>query len=526
MATSSSTKKRDPRMYYVNFQGIVQRQDPDQIPEGASPLLINISVDKPGTWSKRKGSLLLGTLYAGGMVQGAIEYLSYSGSRAIHSIVDQNYNIFDPTNNVFNTEETGKFPFSTIVNGVNFLNRVYWVCPIDNAKYESGSTMTVWGAGGSEIHAQNICTAQQTLFVSNVTSVNNVAQSYQDRVYYSTFKNNMPTDQLYNDSETNLVGSTRFFTLLAPVTASYAYGVTGLSYHFTENSCYSFDISYASNSLGIQKQFDEGCCGPRAITTCNSWMVWMDAMARIRGWGGAGPVIPLSWGIEDDSNGEAIINNIDKTQLSNVAAGSFKNKFYFSIGDLTIQNQTFKNVVIVGLMTQGIDNVLYTLYSFPWKPVVFFNAKINSTYGLYCGASDGNVYQLEYPAYNDGGTQPIIAFANTEFKTAGNYFQTNSIVGIYLKYRPQTTQATYLDVSYAVDSNLTYTSLNKNGKINMFDPKAATVKDSLAMVNGPAQRFKSLSLQVGNSLLNQGFSISAIAVKPIKGELDLITKAS
>ena len=51
--------------WQTNLQGVMQRQDPDKIPDSYSPLHVNVSTDKPGTWITRKGTDLLATTQVG-----------------------------------------------------------------------------------------------------------------------------------------------------------------------------------------------------------------------------------------------------------------------------------------------------------------------------------------------------------------------------------------------------------------------------------------------------------------------------
>lgn len=522
----------------LGFRGMNQRQDADKIQDNMSPLLINIGLDKPDTWIKRKGSSILGTTSAGNGIQGAIEYYAYSGSRNVRVIRGGNLDIFNGTS--FSTSVSSGFNASSAPNATQFINRVYYTSTSDNLCYETGTgTLTTVGAGGNEVMAQNIAVAQNSLYIGNVSQIAGSPVTYPDRVYYSFFNatNNIPSDQLWTNvnSLNTMSTSTRFFTVLQPNTALFSYGVTGLLYAFTESACYQFDLRNASNSTGVQKVFDIGCCGARAITQCNGWMIWMDINARVWAWGGAGAPIPLSWGIEDDANGEAFINGINKANLSTVCAGSYKSKFVFGVGNVSTFNETINNSMLTGLITQGLNNVLFSVESYPFAPNIFFNARLNNTNSLLFGANTINdIYLMYQNQYNDNGVA-IAAKAKTKFYTMNKQlFQTNIPDDLYIKYRPQSANPDYLVAKYAINMNTAYSiisdpvnAITTGGVLDMYSANSSTSRSAVSKLSLPQEaRGQTISIEVGNSQLNQGFEVSGMAIGSEQEDLDIIFNAT
>lgn len=504
-----------------------QRVDPDQIEDTQSPLLKDISLDKPGVWAKRKGFNLLASAQAGSGVQGLIEYTPADGNAITHAIRSQALESYSPDSYV--TIAAGQFASASEVASVNFLGRVYHVSPSDYLQYEDGSTCTVVGTADDRIQARCLAVSQQSLFVGGVTG-------HEDRVYFSMFdlENNTPTHQTWAVNETSLAESTRWFTLFRPVTALYSYGTTRKVYAFTEYEMYEFDLLQAENGTAVQKVADVGCCGPRAITQCNGWLIWMDATGRLRIWGGSGPVMPLSWALEDDSGGDALINNIDKTDLSVVAAGSIGSKFWFSVGDVTVFNETIENCNIVGVITQDLSTVLWSLYSYPERFGIFANSTFNGSKVLLAGSSESdNIYQLE-TGTNDEATA-IDAFAITKFLAYGAPFKTRSGDYLIIKYRPQSTEGTYLYVQYAIDGSTTYQDISNpdagspvttHGVVDMYSSDYATRRDAVCRVELPANvRFRTLSLKLGNAQTGESFAISGLQlVRSEERDLDINSK--
>ena len=512
--------------FITDLQGMNQRQDPDKIPDNASPLLLNISLARPGTWSKRPGSTILSNISrAGTGIQGMIDYLNLASVHSLRDINTGGLEIYNGTS--YSTSFSGLSGTDMIQSAI-YLNRHYFVGPNTYLQYETGTgTSTIVGSPSNQIQARCITIMGPTMYIGGVTG-------NMDRVYYSVFDNvnNVQTDQLYEISPAQtLATSTRFFSVITACTALFSYGSTGKIYAFTENECYQWDISYANNQSGPIKILDIGCCGPRAVTSCNGWMIWMDQNAKIWAWGGAGPAMPLSWDIEDDANGEAIINKIDKTQLILVAAGSLKNEFVFSVGNVTTFGEVINNAVIKGLISQNFNSVSWSVDSYPVRPAIFSKVRLNNTPVLVFGSSSTNdIYQMYTNNYDDGGVL-INARAKTKFLDFGSAFKTRNLNKWYFKFRPQIKQGTYLRVRYSFNCNITYTiasdpvgltPVNQYYVIDMYDLNASTLEDNIKMLNATTDnRFRTLSTEVGNGQLGEGFQVSGIGFLFETSELDV-----
>lgn len=496
------------RPYTINdLQGMIQRQDPDKIPENFSPLLINISLDKPGTWSKRKGSDLLGSTQAGNGVYGLINYTKNDSSNVIRAIRSTDLDVYSESGDSWSAIDSSQFTASTKISSAVFNNRVYHVSPQDYLVWETGSTCSEVGSGDDRIKANQVIVAQNTLFVCGRVS-------YEDRIYFSVFDSdaNQLSHQLWSDAEARLADSTQYFRLNEPHVGSIAFN--GLSYHFTKNRCWEWNLISSS----LREVFKIGLGGMRAVTVCNGWMVWMNPEGRIFAWGGAGQPMPLSWSLEDDANGEAFINAIDKETIGDVASGSIGNKFYFSVGDVTNFGETMTNAVLKGLITQTLDNVLWSVDTYPVKPVIFANAVLDSKEVLLFGA-DGvdDVYQMDTGS-NDGSTA-INAKAKTAFVDFDAPFFEKSINAIKIKYRPQSGSDTNLVIKYALNGSNSYTTLSdpdggttSYGTIDMYSATSGTDLTDVKAINcHPNTKGRIISLEFSNNQTDEDFEISSIA---------------
>lgn len=512
-------------LWIKDLGGMMQRQDMDKIPDNMSPLLVNISLDKPGTWRKRKGSDLLATTASGSGVFGMVDYAKTDATTELHTYRGTTLYKYTPGTDSYSTlDATDASGSSKKIQAVNYLGRVYWVSPSDNLRYEaSGTTTQVADNAGSPagIKGNTIAVAQRTLFVGGSPDLG------RDRVYYTYFdlENWVSTHNFGADSATwTFAATTNFFSVETPVTAMISYGLNGLVYVFTKYALYSFNMAYEDKATGVNKELDIGCAGPRALTICNGILVWMDPEGRIWGWKGQGSASLLSYHIEDDSNGDAVINKIDASWIPEVAAGSLGSKVYFSIGDITMWGTSYSNCVLVGQISPDASDIAWSIYTLPYKPTIFANAFFTGRKVLlYGNEANNDIYQME-TGTNDGSTA-VDAFARTAFLDFSATFTTKSLQEFYVKFKPQTAQAdTNLKFSTAFDGLLTYSTVSdpdnsekSHGVVDMYNSSTLQIDDVKKLLPISGEDFRTISIQVGNNAAGEGMEISAIGFKVSKG---------
>lgn len=569
-------ESQQKKWYWIDkFFGMSQRQDMDQIPDGASPLAVNVIFDKPGTVAKRPGTDMLGSTQTGNGIYGLISYIDSSGGDVLRRVADRDIDDYDGA--AWGENDADQFTASTPIQSVNYKNRVYHISEADWLVYESGGTATEvkpdytdwvtahayivgdlvdngsgqyictvahtsgastepgvgaswatkWSALENRIKGRCIAVAQNTLFVATG-----------NKVYYSLFNltSNVPGDQFWNDDEGYLAASTRYFTVDGEVTALWNFSaIGGVLVVFTREMCYLFDMRVENNSVGLQELFHIGCAGPRAVTEINGWLIWMTPDGELKRFGGAGRPDTLSWDLQDDEIGESIISKISKSTIESVAAGSFKNKFYFSVGDITYRGRSIPNAVIVGLVSQGSDFVMWSVFSFPWQISIFAITTLSSAKVLVAGSADSDdVYQLNTGSNDDSpsGATAIDAYFQTKFVTPYKKYNTAKFESVLVKYRPQSADNTYLRVSYAQDSEYTYTGITdpdngsplvKHGIIDMYDAGYATIFDAVKVIEWPenATASRTVSLECGNAKLSEKFEISGIGLLLSIHKLDI-----
>ena len=513
-----------------DFQGMIQRQDPDKIPDNYSPLLVNQSLVKPGIWSKRQSCGILSTTRSGG-VRGISEYLFAGNSdntrlrmwRGGANAGKYELQTYSVTGNSYTAIDTSQGSIG-YMQSVNFKNRIYHVSPTNYLSYESGGAITtlpdtaVFG-DSCLIKAETIATAQGTLYIGNITTLNGKSFNYQDRVYYSVWDGNQ-TDVFYNPSDGFMMAdrieqSTSYFSVLEPVVGLFSFGQTGLMYVFTKNACWEFDQRYAQAKTGPRKICNIGLINKYAVTECNGWLIWMDYEGRIWAWAGSGLPLPITWELQDDENGEAILNNLDRNSLDGFCAGSLNNQFYFSIKTVSYRGTTLTNAVLKGLISQSRSVVLYSVDTFPTCPAMFCNVTINKTKRLVYGSlATDDIYLLNNPS----SSETFDSYARTKFFDFNLPFYDKTFYRLFIKYRPQPTTHTFLRVRYSLDGETTYVDLSDPengidtwGTIDMGEGYTSTTFDNVKILNLPPEaKGRSISVEVGNGISGEDYEVSGI----------------
>jgi len=523
------------QLYWINnLIGINQRQNADDIPENMSYVTKNVSLDKFGVWAKSKGNNILGETIVGRGVYGLEQYRAVDAVQKIHAIKARDLESYMYDTNTWTVIDTGQFGAQVRTESVNYKNRIYWLNSFNNLCYESEGTCTDVGAAGNEISGLAIATAQNTLFVGGVTGIAGSGVDELDRVYYSLFDNtnNVPDDQLYDTGET-MATSSRWFTLQARVKALHAFSADNLLYAFSDRATFKFDMRFENNATGLVKIFDIGAANSRAVTEVNGWMVWMDNNARIWAWGGAGLPIDLGWEIDDDTQEESFIANIDRSNLENVCLGSLGNKLYVSIGSLDYFDVHYNNAVLTCVIDQKLNNIRWSIEDWQFAPTIF--KTINNqgrdillwSHESYFEDTDRDVYQTNQGLNHDGTA--ISSFARTKFTGCGDPMQTKEAKELIIKFRPQRAEDTYLKVSYAIDGKRNYTvlsdpdnSVTKHGVVDMYDADHGLKFDKIAKVAFPSgTNFRTISIGLENNQLDETFEISGIGIRYMARDLDL-----
>ena len=540
----SITDKNQQHFITVNqLMGMNQRQNPDDIPDNYSPLLVNISTDKPGVWASTNGRYPLHTLRTSGGIKSLIEWSAFTiGTesinpyRKIHIWRSLVVNSNSPVEEFDQNTQTSKTIDAThatndFVETVNFKGSVYVIGLNTNMYTENGAStygLTQYSVNPQSVRAKCMAVSQNTLFIANITALGGVVVlNGERRVYYTAFSGNTTTDMFYNVARgENTNNSTNYFELFAPIVGLFRFSITGILYIFTRDECYSFDVRLLENRIGPLQKFNIGLMNKRSICEVNGAMTWMDYNGRIWTWTGYGLPENASWELQDDEHGEALLSQLDKNNLDLFCAGSIGNKIYFSLGQsIAYKGTLIINPVLKGLMTQSRQGFMWTVDDFPVKPSIFREALIGSNKKLIFGdLNSDNIYQINN-GVSDGPTTPIYALARTKFIDMGIPLYDKNFIRIYIKYRTQPKPGTYLRVRWAVNGNNQYTTVSDpiyqgagilptgvitGGTIDMNVGYNTTAPFNTAVIQLPTEcSGKSLSIEVSTYKLNENFEVSA-----------------
>ena len=521
-------KEGNQNYYQDQFYGMERWLDNDKLPDGKSPLAVNVDLDRLGTVSKRKGTSLVGSV-GSNSVQSIIEYINTGGESEIHAIRNNallKYNGSDWANVATLTDSVNQF------SSVLFKNRVYHKSPDEYLFYEDGLTNTVVGSGSDRIKGKCLAVGQRTLFIGNVTITdqdNDITTTYRSRVYYSLFNttDNLPGDQFWNDAESGLLTSTRFFEIEGgQVQAMVSLKERNRVYFFTDSSCWTFDIDQVETSPqnALQEIFSIGCCGQRAVTVVDGVMYWMDKKGKVWGWAGNGTrPTEMTYSNDDQNLGRSVISQINKSDdnLSKVSAFGVGKRVYFAIGSIQIDSEVLSNAVIkISLSQNGLAGNL-SLENYPDRILCGAVVKVDNSEALFVGNSK-NIMRLSY-GLNDvnlaGEDVAINSYYRTKHYNFKAPFLNKSIKSLIINYRPQPDKNTFLVLKASIDLSNEYKNIsnpvedpNDTGKIDMWDKKNKTLNQAMGMVNiSPDFKAKNISVEFSNSELNQSFTLSSFS---------------
>lgn len=510
------------------FFGMNRRLDADKIPDGFSPLAVNVDLDKIGTVRKRKGTDLLGTAgVPDSKVQSITEYVNPQGVSEVQIIRNGTIYRYDSTNDTYiQVGDGGQFPSLKQVQSVNYKGRVYYVTEDEALRWNAGDnvvTLVNNETPANQIKAACVATAQQTLFIGNVT-INSV--NYPRRFYYSYFDSDTitETDQFWKTEETGFSDSTSFYDLQGgAIQAMIGYSARNQAYIFTDTKCYQFDITqaYTAPQNAIQEIFSIGCAGPKAVTVCDGVLYWMDKQAKMWAWRGSSSLpTELSYIIDDNGLGDSIISSIDKSaeNLKKVCVFGIGKRVYFSVGLINVDNQALNNACVkISLSKDGLDGY-FSVDTYPNRIVCASVGTVGSIQTLLVGDST-NVLKMN-SQYHDTDTNALSTAINSYYRTKNlhfNYpFQEKKIQNIIVKYRPVDTEDTYLSLKVTTDGNTEYISISDSpsgvtnkGVINMYSSNSIFQKQAIKKAKLTQNMTgQTIGFELGNNQIDQSYEIS------------------
>ena len=463
--------------------GMNQTTDNRLLENNESPLLKNVVLDKIGNWANRKGTDLLGSVTAGSdRVWGLGAYNKSDGTHTFYRVCNRDLEEFNGTD-TWTSVDADEWPASKKVNMVNFLDRIYFGSE-DGATalaYSTGDTITdvtpiigghimavnksILAVGGNSIKpnvifyskpttdtfydATGTCAANADVAGANtVTATTEIFETYHEggAYLYNTTEGVMAfitgwtsgtvvttdTDTSSWDNDTIYVLASAF-EQDGKCTGICSYQEKFVS--FDEDNMYTWD----PQSTWATKLPGYGCVNERTIQEVAGNLIWVDREAIYMYTGGGRP-IDISAKIKDPVDGHGLFDLINPSNYAQLAAGSFDDKYYLSVGDLSTHSgapaSAITNAEFVFDGTSGV----WTLNSRDDEPMVY-STFIDSTgaKNLYYGEKTNlAVYKMNTGSTDDdsSGTPTAIALeARTPEYTFGDPTLEYRVFAFYVKYK-------------------------------------------------------------------------------------------
>jgi len=517
--------------YEDTFLGLNLRFDPDKLPDGFSPLAVNVDLTRMKTIKKREGTQLLGQTFTDKQtIQSLVQIVDPLGKPQAYMVRGGIIYKYDyPVSRWGNLHNNALAPEIPIAS-VTFKNRIYFTSPINFLCYTDGATLQTVGVDKNRIKGNCLAVGQRTLFIGNV-EVDNV--SYPSRVYYSRFniEDRQETDEFWEVIEKgvngNLLNSSRFFNVEGGrVRAIVSFANRDRVYIFSDEKCYSFNVNEAeTNPFGaLTEIFPIGCAGSNAVTVVAGVMYWVDGNGKMYAWSGS-TTRPeeISFAIDDEGLGKSVVSSIDKSEenLSKICAFGFSKQVYFSVGTVQISNKQLRNACVKMFLAPNGLMSYTSIDTFPERPLVSAVFKIDNDNKIVTG-NRANVITLKSGLNDvDENNQmiPVDALYRTKSYSFGYELFTKRVHNIYVKYKTQKNDS-LLDIKVRTSNNITPiivsdSNTNKFGVLNMKE-KISNQGQDIKLINLPVEtEAENISFEFGNGRLNESFEIQGFGTHKV-----------
>jgi len=441
--------------------GMNQAVDPALAGNSESPLLKNITLDQVGNWCNRCGTAKLGSTTAGTeRVWGLGTYESTTGTHTFFRVDNRDLEKYDGSTN-WDIVDTDQFTASRRVNFCNFLNRMYCGQEFVTADtpmalgYTTGTTVTsvvptltghmlavnqdVLAVGGNNLKPNIIFYSDA--FTDNFYSATGTCSANADSngantvvTTASVFEADMVGGIIYNTtlSEMNYIKSWTNATVpyLTTDAATATWDddtvyvlqntfkqdgkVTGITAYQENFVSFDEDNMYVWDPLSEYRRKipNAGCVNDRTIQIVNSSLVWVNREG-IMLWNGQGLPTCISKKITDDVDKYGIWNLINQGNWGQLASGTFRGKYYLSVGDLTTLAGAPASAITNAEIVIDLDRGTCVLNSRDDEPVCY-STFIDSTgeKALYYGEKTNvAVYKLNTGTTDDDSADAAAAFA-------------------------------------------------------------------------------------------------------------------
>ena len=453
----------ESKIYWIQKldEAINQAIDPALAGNSESSLLKNISLDQVGNWCSRRGTDKLGSTTAGSeRVWGLHTYDSTAGVHSFLRVANRDLELFNGTD-TWSIVDTDEFTASRKVNFVNFLNRAYCGQQFVTGDTSKGIGYTTGGAVTTvspKIVGHHLAVNQDVLAVGGNDLKPNIifySDAFTDNFYSATgtcaanadtngantvvttasvFEADMIGGIVYNTTEGVMNYISGWTNAAVPYITTDAATSTWdndtvyvLQNTFKQDGACTGIVAYQENFVS----FDEdnmyiwdplseyrrkipgfGCVNERTVCVVNASLVWVNREG-IMMWNGDGLPMCISKKITDDIDGHGIWNLVNPANYGQLAAGTFRGKYYLSVGDLQTLSGAPASAIGNVEIVVDLDRGTTTLNSRDDEPVCYATY-INSSGSkdLYYGEKTNvAVYKMNTGTTDDDSDGVAAAFA-------------------------------------------------------------------------------------------------------------------
>lgn len=387
-------------------------------------LAVNVNFDKIGAIQSRPGSTRLGNqITASNEISGLYEFIDKDGTNRylLTSLGTSVYYLSGATWTNTRTIASGyKSRFST------FLNYVFMVNGIDST--------AVWNGSGSWSTSGNAANAPIGKYIENFRTRMWIAgnSTFPDRLYYTdvptaaaspvvVWDTNVATgnwiDISPSDGE-NITGLKRAKNILLVFKQNHIYQVA--SVNDTEPDPKIYVGTYSQESIVSDQD-----------------SIYFHHPTGIYKYQGGG-VSLISKPVQDWIDGMSV------SAYDDVCGWTDDDHVYHSIGDVTVDGNSYSNVVL----RYTISSKVWTVYTYPTKPLFASNYNDGTTIYHVVGDDDGNVIKMN-TGNDDLGTPIPITVVTRPYTFDGLFSTTKSISSIAAEF----SKAEGMKLSYRVDDD-------------------------------------------------------------------------
>lgn len=491
--------------WFNDYSGGINNNTPGLLGDNETEMNINVSQAQAANIAHRLGSeLFLDSLHASNPIRGLHMYQKEDDNNYFHTVCSGN--LYVNGVGTWSSQESSVWDAASEIDMVNYVNRHYMASSTasENLRYatdsgattvaalftatastsSTGSTLVISENKFSEfivgftIHNITDGTSRTVTGYTNPTTVtvnsaiNDTWDSdslviYLDPRYLAVngaymlmMRNSVFPRRSYftNVDSQNTSLATDFFITNTPPTGGAAFGNGRSFVIFTKND---YSIVDPAQPLYVTPVDGFGCVSHRSIVSIKGHLIYLGKDTFYDLPTNSSTPNDLARAIKNDVTGDALFNQVDRSNMNVYAAGQIGDYYYCAVRDLagTVKGQTIESAVFVIDLSQN-----------NWKVETYPNSDIGAVFAqftnsdgetnLYAGSySHGGVYKLGVMGvYTDddstGTPQTVTATTITKHYEISVEKET-VIPKLWFKY----SSASGINVSYSINGSSTYTAL-------------------------------------------------------------------